>query len=85
MFSLIPYRTIFVFTIITGAVNSLPTHILTHYWSKRSGELRPGQYQGEEDSTDIEDITNHSLHIEENKIFGRKYKGFPLFPFSTMV
>jgi hypothetical protein len=81
MFSRIPHRTIFAFTIITEAVNSLPNT----YWSKRSGELRPGQYQGEEDSTDSEDKTNHSLHIEENKIFGRKYKRFPLFPFSTMV
>ena len=81
MFSLMPYRTIFVLTIITGAVNSGPNT----YWSKRSGELRPGKYQGQEVSTEIGDKPDQSLHQEENKRFSRNYRGFPPFPLSTIV
>ena len=81
MVSLIPHRTIFVFTIITGAVNSLPNT----YWSKRSGALIPRQYQGREVSTEIGDKPDQSLHQEYKKRYIRNYRGFPPFPFSTIV
>ena len=72
MFSLKLHRTIFLFTLITGAVLTMPNT----YWSKRSGEL--GQ-------TKIEDIPNPSVHLEENKRHYKNDRGFPLFPFSTIV
>ena len=50
MFSLMLHRIILVFTLITGTVNSGPNT----YWSKRSEELRPGGYRGQEISTKIE-------------------------------
>ena len=77
MFSLVLLRIIFVLTLITGAVNSGPN---TH-WSKRSGEHRPGQYQGEEVSTDIEDKPNQSLRIKENKNSPENTKSFHCFHF----
>ena len=79
MFSLMPHRIIFVFAFITVAVNS------NIYWSKRSGEHRPGKYQGKEALTEIEDKPNQSLQPEENKRFAKQYREFPLFPFSTIV
>jgi hypothetical protein len=79
MFSLMLHTTIFLFTLITGAVNSGPNT----YWSKRSGEIRQTGIQEQEVSTEIGDKTN--LHQEENKRQNNNYRGFPLLPFSTIV
>ena len=76
MFSLMLHTTIFVFTLITGAVNS---------GANRSGELIPREYQGKEVSTEIEDKPNQSIHQEENKRQNKNYRGFPLIPFLTIV
>ena len=76
MFSMMLHRTIFVFTIITAAVNSGPN---------RSRELKPREYQIKEVSTEIGDKPDQSLHQEENKRFSKNYRGFPPFPLSTIV
>ena len=65
MFSMMLHRTIFVFTIITAAVNSGPN---------RSRELKPREYQVKEVSTEIEDKPNQSIHHEENIHFRRLHE-----------
>ena len=81
MFSLMLLRIILVLTLITRAVNSGPNI----YWSKRSGDHRPGEYQGNKVFAGDENKPNQSLQREGNKTFAKQYREFPLFPFSTIV
>ena len=63
MFSLMLHRIILVFTLITGTVNSGPNT----YWSIRSGELRPVEYQGQEVLTKLKTKPVNPITCQETQ------------------
>ena len=63
-------RTILVFTLVTGIVQSIEKRRANTYWSKRSGEDKPITIQEQELSKEMEeDKSQHSFPWEKLKTF----------------